>query len=399
MKPSHLILASLLVIALLVVLPVQAAEVTYPYDGVYATDHDAVQVPTLAFDKNLDTYWASATPSENPKILGIDYGGSPRLINQYNLSSINPSYGGKRWYVYGSNDNATFQMIDSRVVVDHPVWPATSWEQFECQNTENVSTYRYYRVDFISYYGSNMIENEMEYVYNDTIVRVPFASFSSTNKSIATNSTASGWEGVAPFTMQFVNTSTKPPHTSFVWNYTEISAPTIPVTFNETAYYNPIYTFTSAGNYSIALNVTNAYGADISTQVTWVNVSSGVEIPIVKWVKSKIFVMFPDSLYFNDTSENEPTARNWSFGNGKWYNATDATALNYSYQYRDRGRFSPYLIVSNAAGSNTSATQTVEVMGYQGFIPLIKDRCMYSTSRPLSIMERLMTDCKICGVC
>ena len=205
MKPSHLILASLLVIALLVVLPVQAAEVTYPYAGVYATDHDTTNFPTNAFDNNLwDTYWAAENPSTNPKMLGIDYGGSPRLINQYNLSSINPSYGGKRWYVYGSNDNATFQMIDSRVVVDHPVWPSISWEQFECQNTENVSTYRYYRVDFISYYGITMVVNEMEYVYNDTKM-VPIASFSSTNKSIATNSTASGWEGVAPFTMQFVN--------------------------------------------------------------------------------------------------------------------------------------------------------------------------------------------------
>lgn len=194
-------------------------------------------------------------------------------------------------------------------------------------------------------------------------VTTPVSSFDSVNISIATNTTSRGWEGTAPFIIQFTNTSSYPPHTSWVWNYTEILTPNAPVTFNQTAYYNPIYTFTSAGNYSIKLNVTGTYGTNISTQITWINVSAPtVTIPIVQFTTDKTTVMFPGRITINDTSLNSPTMWNYSMGDGRWQNGS----ANLTYQYTKRGVWTLNLTASNAAGSNTSAphSKTIRVIGY-----------------------------------
>jgi len=175
------------------------------------------------------------------------------------------------------------------------------------------------------------------------------ASFTATNISIATNTTASGWEGISPFTMQFINTSTSPPHTSWVWNYTELSAPLTPVTFNSTTYYNPIYTFTNAGNYSISLNVTGTYGTNISTQITWINVSSGATKPIAMSSLSRLAIQAGSYVWFNDTSLNTPTAYCWTFWDG-----TFAATANGSKTYYKRGIFNTSSNVSNSAGFNLS---------------------------------------------
>lgn len=131
---------------------------------------------------------------------------------------------------------------------------------------------------------------------------------------------------------------------------------------------------------------------------------SSTTIPIVQFVTSKTVVMFPGRLYFNDTSLNTPTMWNWSTGDGKWFNTTDANAgLNLSYQYTKRGLWIANLTVGNSAGTNTSAlkSKSIRVIGYQGFeipIPTTAGKCVYSTSRPLDLRERMMTDCSICAV-
>jgi len=153
----------------------------------------------------------------------------------------------------------------------------------------------------------------------------PVASFTSTNKSVATNVTE-GWEGVAPFTMQLTNTSTNPPHTSFVWNATNVTGNNVPFTFNETTFYNPIYTFRDAGNYTIELNVTNAYGTNISTQITYVNVTSSFDanfIPTPDGGQIPLLVTFADT-----TAGFKADSWNWSFGD-----STLSTLQNPTHTY------------------------------------------------------------------
>jgi len=96
----------------------------------------------------------------------------------------------------------------------------------------------------------------------------PAASFSSTNKSIATNTTSQGWAGVAPFTMQFTDTSSGTP-SSWSWARKNLTHTTW-TAFNTSR--NATDSFW-AGNWSVNLTATNTGGGGISSQTLWVNVS------------------------------------------------------------------------------------------------------------------------------
>jgi PKD repeat protein len=179
----------------------------------------------------------------------------------------------------------------------------------------------------------------------------PVASFTAVNISIATNSTSSGWSGQAPFTMQFMNTSTgNQTGASWVWNYTPLGS-TTNVTFNSSSA-NPIYTFVSVGNYSISLNVTNSDGSNISTQVTWINVTSGPSIIsdfTANITNSSIYGM---SVQFTDASTGGSATWNWSFGDGG-----TSTLQNPTYIYDVAKKYSVTLNVTGAGILNNTTTK------------------------------------------
>jgi PKD repeat protein len=190
----------------------------------------------------------------------------------------------------------------------------------------------------------------------------PVASFSSTNISVATNSTAQGYTGEAPFTMQFTNTSNFVP-TSYVWNYTALGSSTA-VTFNQTAYYNPIYTFTNQGNYSIQLNATGSSGTNISTQVTWVNVTNN-RIPIADFTANSTGGAVPLTVLFTDTSTIRPKVWNWSvnasdWSSRTWYNYT--TSTNLVYTFSSMGLYNVTLSVQNTTEETTITTKSMDIL-------------------------------------
>ena len=195
------------------------------------------------------------------------------------------------------------------------------------------------------------IETKINYIYVNV---TPASSFSSTNISLATNSTDQGWAGTAPFTMQFANTSTKPPHTSWTWNYTELSAPTIPVTFNSTGFYSPIYEFVYGGNYSISLDVAGPYGSNISIQKTWVNVSQYT--PIVSFTTNVTSGFAPLALYLNDTSTQSPLYWNTSWGDLSWTNQTSFPATNITHVYTTVGVYTLTEYATNVYGTGSAFT-------------------------------------------
>lgn len=180
------------------------------------------------------------------------------------------------------------------------------------------------------------------------------SSFTSVNITAATNKTAQGWAGNAPFIMQFTNTSTGAPHTSWVWNYTTTQAPSTPVTFNATAYYSPIYTFNSAGNYSIKLNVTGVAGTNISTQLTWVNVTDRrTNIPDFAGTPLLASNYGMKVQFSNTTMYSVPsTSVLWDFGDG-YTNAS----FNPSHYYSVANRYTVTGTFTNATG-NTVVTKT-----------------------------------------
>jgi len=173
--------------------------------------------------------------------------------------------------------------------------------------------------------------------------------------------------GTSPLGVTFTDTSTNTP-TAWNWTIEGKVAGNTTKYLNASTAQNPSFTFLE-GNFTISLGAGNAAGYNVSAQKSWVNVSSGVTLPIVQWITDKTTVLFPGRIYFNDTSLNTPTQWNWSFGDGTWYNTTSASlGLNKSYQYVKRGVWVANLTVGNSAGTNTSVSKgkSIRVIGYQG---------------------------------
>ncbi|MFA4824939.1 MAG: PKD domain-containing protein [Methanoregula sp.] len=204
----------------------------------------------------------------------------------------------------------------------------------------------------------------------------PVASFSSTNTSVATNTTSQGWSGVAPFSMVFNDTSTGPP-TSWVWNATNVTGNNVPFYINTTTVTlaNISYEFKTAGNYTIKLNATNTLGSSISTQVTWVNVSAAPVTPVASFSSTNTSVatnttsqgwagVAPFSMVFNDTSTGPPTSWVWNATNVTgnnvpfYINTTTVTLANISYEFKTAGNYTIKLNATNTLGSSISTQVT-----------------------------------------
>ena len=97
-------------------------------------------------------------------------------------------------------------------------------------------------------------------IYMYTIPQPPVADFSA-------NSTL----GVAPLTVQFVDLSTGDP-TSWSWNFgdggTSLSQ-------------NPVYTYNTAGTYTVTLTVSNALGSDTRTMANYITVTAP-QVPTIE---------------------------------------------------------------------------------------------------------------------
>lgn len=62
--------------------------------------------------------------------------------------------------------------------------------------------------------------------------------------------------------------------------------------------------------------------------------------------------IYPLVVGFTDTSIGSPTTWNWSFGDGRWFNTTNPTLKNATYQYAVAGKYNVNLTVNNTDGSN-----------------------------------------------
>jgi PKD repeat protein len=90
--------------------------------------------------------------------------------------------------------------------------------------------------------------------------------------------------------------------------------------------------------------------------------AAGGSAPVSSFTVNRPISRIPQVLTFTNTSTNTPTGWNWSWGDGTW---TNGTTNNPTHQYQKRGIFPVFLLSSNAVGSNTSATQNIQVVGYE----------------------------------
>ena len=173
--------------------------------------------------------------------------------------------------------------------------------------------------------GSNAV-TKSSYINVGALPKAPTASFS-----------ASSTSGNAPLKVQFTDKSTGTP-TSWNWSFGDGTSSTIK---------SPTHTYSTAGNYTAVLTVSNAAGSNTATKSTYIKVAAATQKPVANFSSNITSGNSPLNVLFTDTSTGTPTSWSWRFGDG-----TSSTAKNPVHKYSKAGKYTVSLTVRNAAGSN-----------------------------------------------
>jgi len=161
------------------------------------------------------------------------------------------------------------------------------------------------------------------------------SNFITVGNSLLASFTASPREGSAPLTVQFNDTSSGNA-TSWIWDFGD---------GNTSASQSPSHIYFSAGNYTVKLTVTNAFGSNTSAP-SYVNVSSTIA-PVPDFISNVTSGQAPLTVQFNDTSTGGPTAWEWDFNSD---GTIDSTEQNPVYQFTSNG----FYAVTLRAGNGTA---------------------------------------------
>lgn len=167
------------------------------------------------------------------------------------------------------------------------------------------------------------------------------------------NFTANQTLGIAPFPVGFTDLSFAVPAVN-MWNWS-FSNGTATSWFNTTAasLRNATHVFTSAGNYTVNLTVTNLYGEDTSSQFELIRVG---ERPVANFTAEPVIGVEDLLVNFTDWSTGNPALWVWNFGDGNvaaWDSANRSLDGIINHTYMNAGNYTPALTVSNEFGSNT----------------------------------------------
>jgi len=153
--------------------------------------------------------------------------------------------------------------------------------------------------------------------------------------SAAMTANLTSWS--SPAAIQFYDKSTGYP-TMWSWDFGDGSTSSIK---------NPVHTYTTAGNFTVNLTVSNAQGSDTKTQMDYIRTSDAV-IPVAALSANRTTGPTPLTVQFYDKSTGYPTSWTWNFGDG-----TIANMKNPVHTYAGAGNFTVCLTVTNALGSDT----------------------------------------------
>jgi PKD repeat protein len=125
---------------------------------------------------------------------------------------------------------------------------------------------------------------------------------------------------------------------------------------------NPVYSYTSAGNYTVSETAYMSENATVTNTLTktgYINVTSAPPpAPIAAFTGTPLIVSAGLAVQFTDQSLNSPTSWIWAFGDGN-----GNTQQNPSHVYSVVGNYTVNLTATNAQGSNTlSKTNYIQVV-------------------------------------
>ncbi|MDQ1251304.1 MAG: hypothetical protein QG646_377 [Euryarchaeota archaeon] len=140
--------------------------------------------------------------------------------------------------------------------------------------------------------------------------------------------------GYAPLAVKFTDLSKNA--TGWNWNFGDGANSTVQ---------NTTHKYSTAGNYTVTLTVSNANGTDAKS--SYIVVSNGVTNPVAAFSASPSSGSAPLNVSFTDESAGLPTARRWYFSDG-----TNSTDKNPVHTFSKPGIYYVTLTVSNAVGSS-----------------------------------------------
>ncbi|MDI9393997.1 MAG: PKD domain-containing protein [Euryarchaeota archaeon] len=175
-------------------------------------------------------------------------------------------------------------------------------------------------------------------VTNSTVSdKITKSNYITVEKGPTADFSASPLSGTAPLTVSFTDSSTGNP-TKWAWDFN--SDGTIDSTEK-----NPVFTYSTAGTYSVTLTVTNSAASDEITKSNYITVGNG---PTASFIASPLSGIAPLTVSFTDTSTGDPTKWEWDFGDGNKSNDK-----NPSHTYSGEGTYTVKLTVTNSYGSYT----------------------------------------------
>ncbi|KXX70829.1 PKD domain-containing protein [Flammeovirga sp. SJP92] len=144
---------------------------------------------------------------------------------------------------------------------------------------------------------------------------------------------------------------------------------------------NPEHTYTSAGQYTVKLKVTNEDGEDEIVKGDYITVA---EVPELEASFTYHVVNFddPKTIQFMDKSAGEITSWTWDFGDGNTSNEQHPT-----HTYAEGGTYQVSLAIANA-NKNASGTQSVEVSALTYEVVYKNDFSEYDVNTALLEEER-----------
>ncbi len=179
-------------------------------------------------------------------------------------------------------------------------------------------------------WGDNHSGNMLTYVSPFTLVSgpvPPIAQF-----------VGSPTVGCAPLTVQFTDQSTGTTPLTWSWTFGDGGTSTVQ---------NPSHIYAAAGNYTVALTVTNVAGSNTNTKTNYITVNVG-NGPVADFSGTPLTGQASLTVSFTDLTTNAPTAWSWNFGDGG-----TSTLQNPSHVYTTAGSYAVTLTASNACGPNT----------------------------------------------
>lgn len=190
------------------------------------------------------------------------------------------------------------------------------------------SSYQYYP----AVYGNRIVwtdgRNGNQDIYMATLSYLPAAVFS-----------ASPVSGTVPLKVTFKDSSSGSP-TSWKWNFGD---------GNTSTEQNPTHNYSVAGNFTVALTVTNAAGSNTISKPNYIVVTSSQSLPLANFTSDLTYGYSPLTVAFTDKSTGSPSSWTWSFGDN-----TSSTIKNPVHVFNKAGKYTVTLVAGNKVGSSTA---------------------------------------------